>query len=342
MKIAIHQKKGSYSDEWIKYCTSKKIPLKVVNCYDTNIITDISDCDILMWHHYHSDPKDVLFAKQLLHSVESMGKIVYPDFYSSWHFDDKLGQKYLMEAAKLPLIPTYAFYSKKEALKWASQFKFPAVFKLRGGAGGRNVRLIKSRAEANKVISKAFSKGIRQYDGIGGLKDKIRRYRLGLSPFKEVLKAAAHLVYPIQLEKSKGREKGYAYFQEYVAGFDYDIRVQLVGDRSWAMIRKAREGDFRASGSGQIDFEMLNVPISAIKFSVDVARKLKMQSLALDLFPHDDSYLITEISYAFGIDEEELEVGYWDGDLNWHPGHINPFGWMIEDVIKKHNEKQQA
>lgn len=342
MKIAIHHKKGSYSDHWIKYCQKSQISYKVVNCYDTNIISEIADCDILMWHHYHSDPKDVVFAKQLLFAVESMGKVVYPDYYSSWHFDDKLGQKYLLESAGLPLVPTYAYFNRKEALQWAANFDFPAVFKLRGGAGSRNVKLVKTRKDAKMIINSAFGRGIRQYDAYGGLKDKIRRLRLGLSSAKDVLKAIAHFVYPIQLEKSKGRDKGYVYFQEFIPGCKTDIRVQLVADRSWAMIRKVREGDFRASGSGQIDFDMSKIPISAIEFSVSVARNLKMQSLALDLIPHNDSYLIVEISYAFGIDEEELEVGYWDGDLNWHPGHINPFGWMIEDVIKKYNEKQQS
>lgn len=342
MKIAIHHKKGSYSDDWVKYCDRKQIPYKIVNCYSSDIISDLEDCDALMWHHYHSDPKDVLFAKQLLFSVETSGKLVYPDFFSSWHFDDKLGQKYLLEVLKLPLIPTYSFFTKRDALAWAADYKFPAVFKLRGGAGSRNVKLIETRNDAIKIIKKAFGKGIRQYDAIGGVKDKIRRYRLGLSSFKELMKAFAHIVYPIQLEKSKGRDKGYVYFQEFIPDCKSDIRVQLVGDRSWAMIRKIRENDFRASGSGEIDFDMSKVPLSAIAFSVDTARKLKMQSLALDLIPYKDSYLITEISYAFGIDQEELEVGYWDGDLNWHPGHINPFGWMIEDVIKNYNEKQQA
>ncbi|MFH1119645.1 MAG: hypothetical protein V1775_07455 [Bacteroidota bacterium] len=337
MKIAIHHQRGSYSQSWIDYCIKNNISYKIVNCYESDIISKLGDCDALMWHHSHSDPKDVLFAKELLFSVEAAGKLVYPDSRSTWHFDDKLGQKYLMEAMGLPLVPAYAFYDKTEALKWVENAEFPLVFKLRGGAGGRNVRLLRSRQQARRIIKKAFGRGIRQYDAIGGIKDKIRRYRLGLSPAKEVIKAFLHLVYPIRLEKSKGRDKGYVYFQKFIPGCDTDIRVQLVGDRSWAMIRKVRENDFRASGSGNIDFDMSKVPMDAIELSVMVARKLGMQSLAIDLLPYNGGYGIVEISYAFGIDEEELEFGYCDGNLIWHPGHINPFGWMIDDLIKKYN-----
>jgi hypothetical protein len=69
-----------------------------VDCYQSDIINQLSDCDALMFHHYHASSKDTLFAKQLLFALESAGKIVFPDFRTGWHFDDKVGQKYLFEA----------------------------------------------------------------------------------------------------------------------------------------------------------------------------------------------------------------------------------------------------
>ena len=159
IKIGIHHCKGSYSEEWIEYCKKQNIAYKLVNAYHTDIVKHLDDCDVFMWHHHQGNPKDVLFAKQLLFSLDQAGKLVYPDTASTWHFDDKLGQKYLLEALKLPLIPSFAFYTKNEALDWASQYRFPAVFKLRGGAGSSNVRLVKSKAEAVSLINKAFGRG---------------------------------------------------------------------------------------------------------------------------------------------------------------------------------------
>ena len=34
MKIAIHNRPGSFSDRWIEYCNKNHIDYKVVNAYD--------------------------------------------------------------------------------------------------------------------------------------------------------------------------------------------------------------------------------------------------------------------------------------------------------------------
>lgn len=339
MKIAIHHCKGSYSQHWIDYCNSKKVPYKVVNCYKTDIIKELEDCDALMWHHNHADPRDVLFAKQLLYSIEAAGKVVYPDSNTTWHFDDKLGQKYLLEALELPLVNSYAFYSRKEAMKWLLDVNLPLVLKLRGGAGSRNVKLIRTRFQAKRAIRKAFGFGFRQYDAIWGIKENLRNFVKNKTTYKEVLKAFAHLVIPIKLEKSKGREKGYIYFQEYVPDCKFDIRVQIVDDKCYAMYRYVRNNDFRASGSGKIDYDGSKVPVSLIKNSFEYAKKLKMQSVAFDFVPVGNKFKIVEICYAWGIADGELEPGYWDSNLNWHPGRINPFGWIVDEVIKEIHAK---
>jgi len=74
MKIAIHRRTGSFSDEWIEYCIQKGINHKIVNCFDNDIIQQLKDCDALMWHHYHESAMDVKLAKQLLYALEGSGK----------------------------------------------------------------------------------------------------------------------------------------------------------------------------------------------------------------------------------------------------------------------------
>ncbi|MDZ7775701.1 MAG: hypothetical protein U5L09_08955 [Bacteroidales bacterium] len=105
-------------------------------------------------------------------SVQQSGKKAFPDFNTSWHFDDKVGQKYLLESIGAPIVPSYVFYSKKEALDWAHNTTFPKVFKLRGGAGSSNVKLIEKRKQAVKVINKAFGKGFPQYNKWDQLKNQ--------------------------------------------------------------------------------------------------------------------------------------------------------------------------
>lgn len=45
MKIAIHHSKGSFSERWITYCQKKGIDYKIVNCYESDIINQLKDCD---------------------------------------------------------------------------------------------------------------------------------------------------------------------------------------------------------------------------------------------------------------------------------------------------------
>jgi len=340
MKIGIHHRPFSYSEHWINYCKKNKIPYKIVNAYRNNIVHDLEDCDIFLWHHHQANPKDVLFAKQLLFSLEQNGKIVYPDWRTGWHFDDKLGQKYLLESFGFPLAKSYVFYDMQEAIEWANTYSFPAVFKLRNGAGSYNVKLVSNRAEALRLIKRAFGSGFRQFDPWIDLKERYSKYRKGLYSWVQLFKATSHFFFPYQIEKTKGKERGYIYFQEFIPDCRYDIRVQLVGLKGYAMIRYVRKNDFRASGSGNIDYDGSKVEKAALELSQRIARALQMQSMAIDLLPYKGSFKIAEISYAFGVDKGELDFGWFDEELKWHNGVADPYKWIIEDCIARLNQSK--
>jgi len=334
MKIAIHHSKISFSEKWITYCTENAIPFKIVNCYDTDIVRQLEDCDALMWHHYHFSEKDLLFAKQLLYSVEMSGKTVYPDFRTGWHFDDKVGQKYLLESIDAPLAPAYAFYSEKTALEWAETASFPKVFKLRRGSSSRNVILVRNKRHAVNLIRRAFGSGYKQYDALSGIKDRWRLYRQGHSGLMDVFDGVGRIFYPMPYSRILGRERGYIYFQDYIPGNTHDIRINYVFNRCFGSRRGVRPGDFRASGSYIVDTDMTKIPVEAIRIAFNVASKLNLQTAAFDFVMKDGDPLIVEISYGFGFPEGQFDLGYWDSDLNYHPGSFNPFGWIVEGVIQ--------
>jgi hypothetical protein len=126
MKIAIHDNKKEryFSYRWINYCKSNNISFKIVDAYDSNIVQQVSDCEAFMWHHSNYDYRDALFAKQLIYSIQQSGKKVFPDFQTSWHFDDKVGQKYLLESINAPLVPSYVFYTKEKQLIGLRELRF--------------------------------------------------------------------------------------------------------------------------------------------------------------------------------------------------------------------------
>lgn len=332
--IAIHNSKIGFHERWIYYCEQNNVPFKLVNCYSNDIIAQLQGCDALMWHHEQGNSKDLLFAKGLLFALEQSGIIVFPDFKTNWHFDDKVGQKYLLEAIGAPLVSSFVSFNKKEALDWAKRSNFPKVFKLRGGAGSANVKLAKTRKDAKKLIKKAFGEGFCQYDKWGSLKERWRKYNLGKVKLWEVFKGILRFAHEPEFSRIMGKEIGYAYFQEFIPNNDHDIRVIVIDDKAFALKRMVRKNDFRASGSGLLKYDKENFDEETIMLSFEIADKLNSQCLALDYIYFDNKPLIVEISYGYVKEVYYPCVGYWDRSMNWHEGTFNSQAWMVESVIK--------
>ncbi len=335
MKLAIHHRPGSFSDRWIAYCEEKNIPYKIVNCFDNDIIYQLRDCDAFMWHHHHGDYKDIELAKALLFSLEQAGVKVFPNFNTNWHFDNKLAQKYLLEAIDAPLVNSYVFYTKTEALNWARKTSYPKVFKLKGGAGAQNVKLAKNRREAIKLINKSFGRGWPAFDKKNYFNEQISRFFQGKENFIALVKAFGRLIIPIKNISYMPVEKGYAYFQEFIPDNDSDIRVIVIGEKAFAIKRMTRENDFRASGSGSIIYEKNAIDKRCVKIAFETSSKLNAQCLAYDfVFGSEIKPLIVEISYGFAVSAYDSCPGYWDSQLNWYDGSFKPQEWMLTDLLK--------
>ena len=335
MKIAIHKAAWGFSPDWIRYCEQNKIEHIIVNCYDSDIINQVSDCDVLLWHHHHILAKDKLFAQQLLYSLEQAGMTVFPDFKTGWHFDDKLGQKYLLEAIGAPLVPTFAFYSKSDAIKWFEQTTFPKVFKLRGGAGSANVKLIKSKSAAISLANKAFGRGFAGYDRLGNLTEILRKFSIKKASSTDVLKSIRRLFMSTEFARIHGSERGYMLFQEFIPNNNFDIRVVVIGKKAFALKRMVRKGDFRASGSGYIKYEKSEIDERCVKIGFDVSEKLGANCVAYDfVFDTQDNPLIVEINYGFAHEAYFDCPGFWDRNMNWNETKFNAAELIIEQYVK--------
>ena len=103
-----------------------------------------------------------------------------------------------------------------------------------------------------------------------------------------------------------------------------------------------REGDFKASGSGNMKFEKEEFDERCIKIALDTNKKLNAQCLAYDfVFDKNDAPLIVEISFGFAVEAYDNCPGYWDENLIWHEGKFIPQEWMIEDLMLLIKEKNE-
>jgi glutathione synthase/RimK-type ligase-like ATP-grasp enzyme len=331
--IAIHNNKSKHLFQylWIDYCNANNIPYKLVDCYSNDIVEELKGCSALMWHYNQAGFKDIVMAKSLLFSLEQSGMNVFPNFNTAWHFDDKVGQKYLLEALKINLVKTWVFYDRETAKQWIEQTSFPKVFKLRGGAGSQNVRLVHSKKEADLLVKKAFGKGFPAYDGWGSLKERIRKWRLGKANAKEVVKGIVRMVQPPRYAKVIGSEMNYLYFQEFIPNNDSDLRIVVIDGKAFGIKRMNRENDFRASGSGFIRYEKEQIDEIFVKEAFAIHKKLNAQCIAYDfVYDADKKPLVIEISFGFANAGYNDCEGYWDELLQWYPGKFNPYGWMVE------------
>lgn len=339
MKIGIH--KGSdLSLRAIHYCEQNNIQHEILNAYDFDIIEKIHKSGIthFFWHFHHILPEDILVARHILFSLKNMGIKVYPDFETCWFFDDKIAEKYLLESINAPIVQSWPFYHKLEAIDWLKNHaEFPIVAKLRRGAGSYNVILLKNYASAKRYCDRMFTKGINPAPKIfSDIKTKfnVAKAKSGLSSVLTRMKKLPRFYkYMTKAKSLFPQEKGYVYFQNFVEGATCDYRVVVVGNRAWGSMRKVRKNDFRASGAGQSYEDPNLIPIDLVKIAFDCTKKMNAQSMSFDfvldreMIPH-----IVEISYAFGFDGGDGTF-FWDEDLVVHHEVFSLEELLISNLI---------
>ncbi len=336
MKIAIHPDDTGFSGRWIERCEARGVAWKRVNCYASDIVQQLADCDALMWHWHQLDAKAWLFARQLTQALEAGGKHVFPNRKTAWHFDDKVGQKYLLESVGAPFPETHVFYDEDSALAWLAGAPMPQVFKLRGGSGSTNVYLVRTRADAVARVKQAFGRGHRTFDRHGYVKEKLRLLRRDKTPerLKAFVRSTGRLVVPYDIERVRGFERGYAYFQQFLPGNEFDTRVVAIGGRAFALRRRVRPDDFRASGSADMHYAPEDIDLAKVKVALDLADRLESQCLAVDLVDGPEGPMVLELSYGFPTGPFLDDCpGYWDRDLVWHAGRQKAQSFMVDDLV---------
>ena len=250
-----------------------------------------------------------------------------------WHYDDKIRQYYLLRQKGYPIIESWIFWDKKFALKWLEDAKLPVVFKLKSGAGSINVILVKSRNKARKLINRCFGRGIK----LGRIPDSEDLRFKFINPYKTIHRWGGNILRMLRNEDISPdwqKHKNYVLFQKFLPDNNFDTRITVIGRRAFAFRRVVRPGDFRASGSGKIDYDASNIDPRCIKIALDISEKMRFQSMAYDfVFNEKMEPEIAEISYTY-VDTAIYEcMGYFDHELKWHEGRYWPQYFQLADAL---------
>ncbi|MDD3534861.1 MAG: hypothetical protein PHC50_01755 [Candidatus Cloacimonetes bacterium] len=326
--------KGSlmpFTQEYIKILEFNDVNYAIIDGENPKFWDQLKSIDAFIYHVGHTS--DMLQkSASFMPILQNMSSLpLFPNYNTLWHFDDKIKQHYLAEALDLPFAKTWVFWTKKTALSWADTCEYPVVLKLRGGAGSTNVIKLESPQMTKRIIKRLFSKGVA--DSSLPASWKVRFF-----PFKRFVRTEL-----IKLKRTLIREdvslywqnnKNYAYFQKFLPNNDYDTRVTVIGGRAFAFRRYNRANDFRASGSGKLNYDTEVIDKRMLKIALDTSDKCGFQSMAYDFLYDNETPVICEISYTYAHDAIYNCPGYWDRELNWHEGHHLPQYFILKDLLR--------
>jgi glutathione synthase/RimK-type ligase-like ATP-grasp enzyme len=336
--IAIHHRENSFSEKWISYCESNKLGYIILNIFDSNIIQETRNNKIkyFLFHFGTENYETDLYLKKLVYVLENEGIKVFPSFSLYWHYDDKLSQKYLFESLGLPHVPMRIFYQKQDAINWLNEATYPFVFKLRCGAGSRNVRLVKNKQEATKLISTMFGKGIYPARSVfADFKSKARKHSKKKDWKRALLRFPKTFFTSLKANQYLPPEKGYFLTQEFYPNNQFDTRITVIGKKAFGFRRFNRPGDFKASGSGLIDYNPDTIDPQIIKTAFEIAEKIDDSSLAFDFIYDLNGYpKILEISYCYVSNAVFDSGGYWNDNLKYFKKAVIPEYEIIDNLLK--------
>ena len=275
----------------LKLNSKNKFRYSIIDIDKHDWVDRLQPYDILIWKPFCLGPESSLHFKEKIYFINTyLNKLTLPNLHTIWHYDSKIAQSYMFSAYDIPTPKTMVSFEYQNSLELINKLNYPVIEKKSWGAASKNVRLLKNLKMARRVVDKTFYQTM--WDNIKETKPfKMKLIKNGWF-FKKLLNK-------ILFSKNVDTRFPYLYLQEFIPNNSMDLRVTVIGDRyAFGFWRKNRENDFRASGSGNIDYKK-EIPISIINQMMLINSKLDFDSMAYDILFINGKYLITEMSYAY-------------------------------------------
>ena len=343
MKIAIVQdphvsagRDESFSRVWESQARDAGFEVESIPSVQQDLIERVRDCAGFLWCFFHAPSESRQMGMRIVQAIEhGLGIPVFPNWHTIWHYDDKAAQSYLLTAARIPIPKTWVFWNYGEALEFLQCASYPLVFKLPTGAGSINVRLLSSFEEAKEWLGLLF------WSGAFDLNHAPPSFTLLRKRLRPALRLWIKGRTP-DPGPSFDYHKKCMLVQEFLPDNPFDTRITVIGQRAFGFRRFNRPNDFRASGSGLIDYDPGAIDEETVRLGFTVAQALKTQSVAIDGLRRGDERVVGEISYTYLGWAVHDCPGHWEldgepatGELRWVDGPMHPAEAIFEDFSGK-------
>lgn len=339
---------------WVKACHEKRSEVQ-------HEIIDIIRDDWMV--HFKEKAFDMLLARPpgerthfknlydervwILHRV--LDYPVYPSMEEILIYENKKLLRDWLVATEIPHPATHVFFDRKKAEKHVANAAFPVVAKSNIGGGASGVFFLRTKDEALKYISRAFSeKGIERRWG-----PNLRKGDIG----KRMVKRLKNIPGTVNYFKEKrdmsvtDPQKWFVIFQDYME-IRHEWRCVKIGESMFAHVKvPGRSGV--ASGTSRVDWS-IKPPESLLDFAEAVCNKRGFLSQAVDVFESNEGeYFVNELQCFFGSKNPHQMIidgkpgRYLRSGEGWifEEGHFNrdnSFHLRLDHVIRLLNEKRSS
>lgn len=307
---------------------------RLVNMQAHAWLSQVRDCDAVLWKPPYMGIRSSSYLKEQIYFLQHIvKKLVLPNYESVWHFESKIAQSYLFAFYQVPTPRTFVSFDYADACKLVEQAKMPIVVKDSFGAGSSRVRL---ENKQNRFVAKLKQRFHEQF----WYESKSRAPSLSKRAMV-LLNVRQRWMWLHLLDYLRGRpgEVGAVYFQEFVPNNPADLRITVIGDQyAYGFWRNNRPNDFRASGSGSIDYQR-PVPEEPLRACIQLNRTLNVDTMCYDVLFTPGGFVFTEMSYGY-LDSAPFNcAGYYSIDkaskLNYISGHTWPQELWVEWLLHR-------
>lgn len=303
---------------------------EVINLDEHDWVQQAEPFDVILWKPRVMGVRSASYFKEKIYFLQYVAKkLVIPNFETVWHFESKAAQSYLFSHYGIKTPETIVTFDYHDAHRLINQSAFPVVIKKPHGAGSSNVYLETNKGRAEKTLKMIFR--LQLWD------EARRKASSRLQVFFENI--FSKWMWATLFERIFRISEDYnvAYWQEYIPGNQADLRITVIGDcYAYGFWRNNRPNDFRASGSGLIDYER-DIPEEQLRYCLDLNRKLGFDSMCYDILFKENDFVITEISFGYKASAIYNTKGHYvlskDGSISYVEGHTWPqelwFDWAL-------------
>ena len=225
-------------------------------------------------HPYRAYIRDILW-------VLAQKNVLVPRFDLLLCHEDKLACELQLRAHGIQTQKSLLFATVKDFERHKAQLRYPVVIKKSDGAGSRYVAKADNGAQLEKLVHR-YTRG---HDSME-FYPKYWYKRLKGKDVEGYLDSERHF--------------GSFILQEFIPGLAEDWKVLVFGDKFYALNRKVRKNDFRASGSGKFSFQQPPAALLDLAKKVYDAMDVPFLSMDLCMAPDGKARLIEFQGVHFG------------------------------------------